>query len=161
VDNNFFVAEHRTREISERLEGAGITWWGEARPDTLMDFSDSTWRQMKNGGCKMIFFGAQSSSNEVLAPMDKGGPQSADTVLQLAERSRQFGIIPEFSFVLGTPTENVDGQIERDIQYIRRIKAINPESEIVIYVYSPVSFDDAGLLHEARRLGFDFPKNLT
>ena len=46
IDNNFFVAEHRTREISERLRHGGITWWGEARPDTLMEFSDTTWRVM-------------------------------------------------------------------------------------------------------------------
>src|SRR5262249_39317090 len=146
IDNNFFVAEYRTGEIAERLRGRGITWWGEARPDTLMEFSDATWRSMRDGGCKMIFFGAESSSNEVLAQMDKGGTQNSDTVLQLAERAKQFGVVPEFSFVLGTPSDDVDAQIEQDIRYIRRIKAINPQSEIVIYVYSPVCFDDAGLL---------------
>ncbi len=160
VDNNFFVSEHRTREIAERLRGARITWWGEARPDTLMAFSDSAWSAMRDGGCKMIFFGAESSSDEVLLQMDKGGTQTADTVLHLTERMKKFGIIPEFSFVLGTPSDNVDAQIERDIQYIRRIKAINPRSEIVIYLYSPVFFDDAALLHQARAFGFDFPKRL-
>jgi anaerobic magnesium-protoporphyrin IX monomethyl ester cyclase len=161
VDNNFFVAEHRTREIAERLRGKGITWWGEARPDTLLEFSDSTWRAMREGGCKMIFFGAESSSDDVLARMDKGGTQTSDTVLRLAERMREIGIIPEFSFVLGTPASDVEAQIERDIQYIRRIKAINPQSEIVIYVYSPVAFDDAGLLQQARQFGFEFPKQLV
>ena len=160
IDNNFFVAEHRTEEIAERLRGSGITWWGEARPDTLMGFSDSTWRTMRDGGCKMIFFGAESSSDEVLAQMDKGGTQTSDTVLQLAERAREFGIIPEFSFVLGTPSNDMDAQIENDIRYIRRIKAINPGSEIVIYIYSPVCFDDAELLQQARRFGFEFPKRL-
>jgi radical SAM superfamily enzyme YgiQ (UPF0313 family) len=161
VDNNFFVAEHRTREIAERLKGSGITWWGEARPDTLMEFTDSTWRTMRDGGCQMIFFGAESSSADVLARMDKGGTQTPDTVLQLAERMKQFGIVPEFSFVLGTPSSDVDAQIERDIQYIRRIKSINPRSEIVIYIYSPVAFDDAELLQQARTFGFDFPKQLV
>jgi anaerobic magnesium-protoporphyrin IX monomethyl ester cyclase len=161
IDNNFFVGEHRTHEIAERLVLKGIAWWGEARPDTLMDFSDSTWRTMRDSGCKMIFFGAESSSNDVLAQMDKGGTQTSDTVLQLAERAKEFGIIPEFSFVLGTPSSDVDAQIERDIQYIRRIKAINPGSEIVIYIYSPVSFDDAELLRQAREFGFEFPRQLT
>ncbi len=160
VDNNFFVAEHRTREIAERLRGSGITWWGEARPDTVMEFSDSTWRAIRDGGCKMIFFGAESSSDAVLSQMDKGGTQTADTVLQLAERTKQFDIVPEFSFVLGTPSDNVDAQIERDIQYIRLIKSINARSEIVIYLYSPVSFDDAELLRQARRFGFQFPQRL-
>ncbi len=161
VDNNFFVAEHRMLEIAERLTDSGIAWWGEARPDTLMDFSDSTWRTMRKGGCKMIFFGAESSSDEVLAQMNKGGTQGSDTVLRLAERAKEFGIIPEFSFVLGTPSDEVDRQIERDIQYIRRIKTINPQSEIVIYIYSPVSFDDAELMRSANRFGFQFPSRLT
>ncbi len=161
IDNNFFVAEHRTAKIAERLRGSGITWWGEARPDTLMEFSGDTWRKMRDGGCKMIFFGAESSSGDVLALMDKGGTQTSDTVLELAARIRRFGIIPEFSFVLGTPGDDVEAQIERDIRYIRRIKSINPASEIVIYVYSPVSFDDAALLERARACGFEFPKQLV
>jgi len=161
IDNNFFVAEHRTLEIAERLRRGGITWWGEARPDTLMDFSDATWRTMRDSGCKMIFFGAESSSDEVLAQMDKGGTQTSDTVLQLAGRMKEFGIVPEFSFVLGTPSDDVDAAIERDIRYIRRIKTINPRSEIVIYIYSPVSFDDADLLRQARKFGFTFPSQLT
>jgi len=161
IDNNFFVGEHRTHEIAERFVSKDISWWGEARPDTLMDFSNSTWRLMRQSGCKMIFFGAESSSNEVLAQMDKGGTQTSDTVLQLAERAKEFDIIPEFSFVLGTPSSDVDAQIDRDIQYIRRIKAINPKSEIVIYIYSPVSFDDAELLRHARKFGFEFPNKLT
>jgi anaerobic magnesium-protoporphyrin IX monomethyl ester cyclase len=161
IDNNFFVAEHRTAEIAERLRGGGLSWWGEARPDTVMEFSDATWRAMREGGCKMIFFGAESSSDDVLSLMDKGGTQTSDTVLQLAKRSKEFEIIPEFSFVLGTPGDDLDTQIEQDIRYIRRIKQINSASEIVIYLYSPVSFDDAELLRQAGRFGFKFPKELT
>jgi radical SAM superfamily enzyme YgiQ (UPF0313 family) len=109
----------------------------------------------------MIFFGAESSSQETLALMDKGGKQTPDTVLELAARARTFDIIPEFSFVLGTPSDDVDAQIDRDIRYIRRIKEINPASEIVIYVFSPVFFDDTDLLEKSRELGFRFPTRLV
>jgi hypothetical protein len=126
-----------------------------------MLYSDATWRAMRDSGCKMIFFGAESSSAETLELMDKGGRQTPDTVLQLAARAKTFDIIPEFSFVLGTPSDDVDGQIERDIRYIRRIKEINPQSEIVIYVFSPVFFDDTDLLRKSRELGFEFPGTLT
>ena len=47
VDNNFFVAEKRTLEIAAGLRGGGIAWWAEARPDTLMMYSDATWRAMR------------------------------------------------------------------------------------------------------------------
>lgn len=160
VDNNFFVAERRTQEIAAGLMGQGISWWGEARPDTLMLYSDATWQAMRESGCKMIFFGAESSSEDVLELMDKGGNQTPGTVLELAERAKKFDIIPEFSFVLGTPSNDVGAQIDRDIRYIRRIKEINPKSEIVIYVFSPVFFDDAGLLQKSQELGFAFPGRL-
>jgi radical SAM superfamily enzyme YgiQ (UPF0313 family) len=160
VDNNFFVAEKRTLEITAGLRGRGISWWAEARPDTLMLYSDATWRAMRDSGCKMIFFGAESSSAETLELMDKGGKQTPDMVLELAARAKSFDIIPEFSFVLGTPSNDVDGQLDRDIRYIRRIKQINPKSEIVIYVFSPVFFDDADLLRKAQEFGFQFPKSL-
>ena len=160
VDNNFFVAEKRSVEIAGRLSGRGIAWWAEARPDTLMLYSGATWRAMRDSGCKMIFFGAESSSKETLALMDKGGKQTPDMVLELAARAKTFDIIPEFSFVLGTPSDDVDGQIDRDIRYIRKIKEINPSSEIVLYVFSPVFFDDADLLQKSKEFGFEFPKTL-
>src|SRR5579883_1580064 len=106
VDNNFFVAERRTQEIAAGFQGQRIAWWAEARPDTLMMYSDATWKSMRDSGCKMIFFGAESSSENVLELMDKGGKQTPDMVLELAARAKAFDIIPEFSFVLGTPSDD-------------------------------------------------------
>lgn len=161
VDNNFFVAEKRTRNIAEGLLGQGLAWWGEARPDTVMHYSDATWRKMAASGCRMMFFGVESSSAETLELMDKGGTQTPDLVLDLARRMKEFDVIPEFSFVLGTPGSDVGRGIDRDIRYIRRIKEINPKSEIIIYVYSPVSFEDAPMFQKAREYGFKFPEKLT
>jgi anaerobic magnesium-protoporphyrin IX monomethyl ester cyclase len=161
IDNNFFVAEKRTFDIAEGLCGQGIAWWGEARPDTVMHYGDATWRQMGESGCRMMFFGVESSSDAVLKLMDKGGTQTPRMVLDLARRMHAFGIIPEFSFVLGAPSEDVGRDIDRDIEYIRRIKEINPAAEIIIYVYSPVSFEDAALFQKAQEYGFAFPQKLT
>ena len=160
VDNNFFVSEERCREIAERLSGSGIRWWGEARPDTMMGFSDATWRRMAEGGLHMVFYGVESSSAPILKAIGKGGTQTGEMVLDLARRTKEFGIIPEFSFVLGTPSDDVDADIDRDILYIRQIKRINPSTEIVIYLYSPVHFDDATLFQQAQEHGFAFPKQL-
>ena len=160
VDNNFFVSERRCLEIAERLKETGIRWWGEARPDTMMGFSDQTWRAMADSGLQMVFFGVESRSQSVLDTMDKGGTQTPEMVLELAERTKKFGVTPEFSFVLGTPSNDVDDDIERDIRYIRQIKEVNPRSEIVIYVYSPVHFDDATLFQRAKEHGFRFPSRL-
>jgi anaerobic magnesium-protoporphyrin IX monomethyl ester cyclase len=159
-DNNFFVSEKRCYEISEKIRHLNIGWWGEARPDTVMKFSDETLTMMKNAGCRMIFFGAESGSEEILKLMHKGGTQDSKTVPALADRLKKFGIVPEFSFVLGNPTEHVFQDIKKDIKYIRGVKKVNPDSEIIIYTYSPVNFEDSEMSLASKMKGFDYPKSL-
>ena len=43
--------------------------------------------------------------------------------------------------------------------YIRTIKQVNPATEVILYVYSPVPVEGA-LGQEARALGFTFPETL-
>ena len=159
-DENFFTRQQRTHEFSEMMVGKGITWWGEGRPDTVLAYSDDTLHAMRRGGCKMIFFGAESSSQEILDRMNKGGTQTPDTVIRLAERLKRFDIVPEFSFVLGSPGDDVDADIDRDIAFIRRVKSINPRAEIILYTYAPVVFEDSELFSIGRRYGFRFPESL-
>lgn len=159
-DNNFFVSEKRVYEFSYLIKDLNIGWWGEARPDTVMKFSDDTWEIMKLSGCKMIFFGAESANDDILKLMHKGGTQNADTLIQLAEKSKKFGIIPEMSFVLGNPTNNVAKDIDNELKFIKKIKQINPDTEIIIYTYSPVNFEDSEISLAAKLKGFDYPKSL-
>jgi radical SAM superfamily enzyme YgiQ (UPF0313 family) len=159
-DENFFTSEKRVAEFSALMIDKGISWWGEGRPDTVLAYSDETLRLMRRAGCTMIFFGAESSSEETLFKMHKGGTQTPGTVLQLAERLRKFSITPEFSFVLGGPGKDIDADIERDIRFIRRVKAINPRSEIILYIYAPVVFEDSELSRLAKEHGFRFPTTL-
>ncbi|MER3523139.1 MAG: radical SAM protein [Ignavibacteria bacterium] len=159
-DNNFFTSEKRTYEFADRIRGQGIAWWGEARPDTMLQYADATWRLMQQSGCKMIFFGAESSSQSVLDLMKKGGTQTPDTTLELVTKMKEVGIVPELSFVLGNPTDNPERDIEEDIAYIRNVKQLNPDAEIIIYIYSPVFFDEAELFQSARAYGFAYPRRL-
>jgi radical SAM superfamily enzyme YgiQ (UPF0313 family) len=159
-DENFFTSEKRTHEFSEKLIGRELAWWGEGRPDTVLDYSDETLGLMARGGSKMIFFGAESASEETLKQMNKGGTQTPDTVIRLAERLKRFGIIPEFSFVFGNPSNDVDGDFDRNIRFIRKIKEVNPLAEIIMYMYAPVVFDESELFRQAGQFGFQFPQTL-
>jgi radical SAM superfamily enzyme YgiQ (UPF0313 family) len=159
-DDNFFVSEKRTLEFSERVKPLGISWWGEGRSDTLLKYSDRTLREMRAAGCRMIFTGAESSSEETLSLMNKGGTQSPETILDFARRIKEFDIVPEFSFIFGSPDEEIDRQIEADIAFIRRIKDVNPRSEIIFYVYAPVLLPGAKIFELAKKYGFDYPKTL-
>jgi radical SAM superfamily enzyme YgiQ (UPF0313 family) len=111
----------------------------------------------------MIFFGAETGNDEILKKMDKGGTQSAAGIRNFAARMAKFDIIPEYSFVLGTPADNPEQsmkQIEQDIAFIKEIKQINPKTEIIIYVYSPVPTEGSAMYKKVLQSGFHFPEKL-
>lgn len=162
-DNNFFVSEKRVRAFSELMLGENMNWWGEGRIDTIDQFSDDTLALMRRSGCRMIFFGAETGNDALLKQMDKGGKQTGEQIRRFAARMKRFDIIPEYSFVLGMPAdtpEQVWAQIEADIAFIKEIKAINPDTEIIIYVYSPVPTEGSELYERIVQAGFSFPKTL-
>jgi radical SAM superfamily enzyme YgiQ (UPF0313 family) len=162
-DSNFFVSEKRVVEFSKLIKKEKLTWWGEGRIDTIDKYSDESLALMRAAGCKMIFHGAESGNDEMLKKMDKGGTQSGEQIKRFAARMAKFDIIPEYSFVVGTPAateEEVNKQIDFDIQFIRETKKINPKTEIIIYVYSPVPTEGSQLSYDVIKSGFHFPKTL-
>lgn len=161
-DNNFFTSRKRTAQFSDELlrRDLKISWWGEGRPDTLEKYPDEVLSSMRRSGCKMVFLGAESGSALRLKQMNKGGTQTPETILRLAERFRTHDIIPEFSFVLGAPADDVGAAIDEDLRFIRRVKKVNPRSEIIIYVYSAVPLEGSSLLNDVKAAGFAFPEKL-
>ena len=162
-DNNFFVSEKRTVEFSKLIKPEQMIWWGEGRIDTIDKYSDESLALMRESGCRMIFFGAETGNDEILKKMDKGGTQTAEGMRKFVARMAKFDIIPEYSFVLGTPAETpeqVMKQIDQDIAFIKQIKQINPQTEIVIYVYSPVPVEGSDMYERVLKTGFHFPENL-
>jgi radical SAM superfamily enzyme YgiQ (UPF0313 family) len=140
-----------------------MVWWGEGRIDTIDKYKDETLALMRESGCKMIFNGAETGNDEILKKMDKGGTQSGKQIRAFAARMKKFDIIPEYSFVLGTPAETpekVMEYIDQDIAFIKEIKEINPDTEIVIYTYSPVPTEGSELFKKSQESGFRFPETL-
>ncbi|MFZ4796088.1 MAG: B12-binding domain-containing radical SAM protein [Bacteroidia bacterium] len=162
-DNNFFVSEKRVIEFSNLMMNENMIWWGEGRIDTIHKYKDETLALMRKAGCKMIFFGAETGNDEVLKKMDKGGTQTGKQIIEFAARMKKFDIIPEYSFVLGTPAdteEEVTKQIDFDIDFIKKIKTVNPDTEIIIYVYSPVPTEGSEMYEKVLASGFRFPQKL-
>jgi anaerobic magnesium-protoporphyrin IX monomethyl ester cyclase len=162
-DNNFFVSEQRAVEFARLIEKENMHWWGEARIDTMDKYTDESLSLLRKSGCVMIFFGAESGNDEVLKKMDKGGRQSRQQILSFAARLRQFDIIPEYSFVLGTPAgtqKETEKQIDQEIEFIKEVKKVNPRTEIIIYIFSPVPSEGTDLYNEVIRQGFAFPEKL-
>ena len=105
-DNNFFVSEKRAVEFAHLIAPEKMKWWAEGRIDTMNQYSDESFQILSESGCAMIFFGAESCNDGLLKMMDKGGTQSGKKTKSFAARIRKFGIIPEYSFVLGLPGES-------------------------------------------------------
>jgi radical SAM superfamily enzyme YgiQ (UPF0313 family) len=138
-DNNFFLNESHTRDLAERLMPLKLKWWSEGRIDAVLRYSDDTLDALRRAGSAMIFFGAESGSDAALAAMNK--QLTSDQTLALAERIGKFGIIPEFSFVVGNPADP-EGDTRETINFIRRIKRLNPHAEIIVQHYIPTPHPD-------------------
>src|SRR3984957_5289731 len=133
-DMNFFLREDHARDLMDRIAPLNLRWWCEARVDIMSRYSDETMQAIKKAGCAMIFFGAESGSDWALEEMQKG--ITTEQTLTMARRTRQFGIIPEFSFVVGNP-KDPERDTRETLRFIRRIKKINPDSEIIVQHYTP------------------------
>ena len=133
-DSNFFLGEDHAVEFCSRVTDLSISWWCESRIDAMLRFSDRTWRLIKESGLKMVFFGAESGSDEVLRKMDKR--LTTEQTLEVAAKTREYGIIPEFSFVLGDPDEP-EAEIENTLAFVRKLKTVNPSMELITYFYTP------------------------
>ena len=158
-DMDFFVSEDRAVAIAEGLAGQEIAWWGLGRVDTLMTYSDASFEKLARGGVKMIFMGAESGDDETLKLMNKGGGSGTAQTLAIVERMKAYSIVPELSFVLGNPPDPA-ADVEKTIGFIRKVKAINPATELILYLYTPTPQEGSLLLDEAVRLGFRFPQTL-
>ena len=133
-DHNFFDSEEAALPAIEVLARMKMPWWCYARADTLAKFSTGTWELLRKSRFTMAYIGAEAASDEGLKRMRKGS--RVEHTLEVARRCREYGVIPEFSFVLGGP-EDPEGEIEKTFQFIRRIKQVHPSCEVILYFYSP------------------------
>src|SRR5690606_39521623 len=61
-------------------------------------------------------------------------------------------------FVLGNPPDP-EADVVQTLDFVRSVKRVNPRSEIILYMYTPVPL--SGELYErARASGFRFPETL-
>ena len=133
-DHNFFDREETSVPILDVLGQLQMPWWCYARTDALAGFRAATWEKIRKSRLRMAYVGAEAASDEALKRMRKGS--RVEHTIEVARRCREYGVIPEFSFVLGGPGDP-EGEIEETFEFVRRLKTLNPESEIVLYFYSP------------------------
>jgi anaerobic magnesium-protoporphyrin IX monomethyl ester cyclase len=164
LDSNFFCSHSRTMEFCGLMRGQNIRWWAEGRVDTLNQYPDEELRLIRDSGCVLVFMGAESGNDQLLSQINKGPGFRSDDTREVVRRFRHAGIIPELSFVLGLPDSSPDRvmhQIRDDIRFIRSLKRVNPDTEVVLYLFSPVPFQSSKLNETVQRFGLEFPASLS
>ena len=134
-DHNFFDREADTAPLLEVLAKLQLPWWCFARADALLNLSQSSWALVRKSRLRMAYIGAESPSDWLLHDLRKG--TRIDQTLAAVEICRTNGVIPELSFMLAPP-QDPEGETERTFDFIRHIKRIHPQTEIMLYIYAPL-----------------------
>jgi radical SAM superfamily enzyme YgiQ (UPF0313 family) len=134
-DHNFFDREEDMIPLLEVMAKLEMPWWCYARADALLKLSESSWKLVRKSRLKMAYIGAESPSGQMLKEIRKG--TRPDQTLQVAELCRRNGVIPELSFMVAPP-QNAEEETEHTFEFIRELKQINPQAEIIVYVYTPL-----------------------
>lgn len=134
-DHNFFDREEDMVPLLELLARFQLPWWCFGRSDALLNLSERSWSLVRKSKLRMTYIGAESPSDSLLHDVRKG--TRSEQTLEVVKRCRSEGVIPELSFMLAPP-QDPEGETERTFDYIRHIKRVHPQTEIMIYLYAPL-----------------------
>lgn len=134
-DHNFFDREEDTVPLLEVLAKLELPWWCFARADALLNLTDRSWAMVRKSRLRMAYIGAESPSDWLLHDVRKG--TRTDQTLEAVEKCRRNGVIPELSFMLAPPQDPY-GETDRTFEFIRQIKRLHPQTEIMLYIYAPL-----------------------
>lgn len=134
-DHNFFDREVDMVPLLEVLAKYEMPWWCFARSDALANLSESSWALVKKSRLRMAYIGAESPSDWLLHDIRKG--TSTDQTFEAIRACRAHGVVPELSFMLAPPRDP-EGETEKTFEFIRKIKHLYPETEVMVYIYTPL-----------------------
>jgi anaerobic magnesium-protoporphyrin IX monomethyl ester cyclase len=134
-DHNFFDREVDMAPLLEVLAKFELPWWCFARADALLNLSERSWALVRKSGLRMTYIGAESPSDWLLHDIRKG--THSDQTVEVVDKCRSHGVIPELSFMLAPP-EDPEGETEKTFEFIRLIKRRHPATEIMLYIYTPL-----------------------
>lgn len=134
-DHNFFDREVDMQPLLQILAKHELPWWCFARSDAMLNLSERSWAMLRKSRLRMAYIGAESPSPWLLHDIRKG--TRPDQTLAAIEACRGHGVIAELSFMVAPPRDP-EGETEKTFDFIRLIKRRYPETEVMIYVYTPL-----------------------
>jgi len=151
IGDNFTINKRRTIEICNLIkkDKLDIEWVCETRVDLI---SRELLKEMKDAGCRAIWFGVESGSPRILSKINKG--ITLDQVVHAFKLCREEGIKIDCSFMLGIPGETVN-DMNATFGFAKKL---DPDWVLVAYVKTE-DFDYESTLEIQRRFHKEFNRS--
>lgn len=135
-DETFFTRSDRASAIAEVLleRRLRVTWAATMRADQGARLQEEGWKLCKRSGFRRAMVGVESGSQTMIDWMKKD--VTLDQVLITAERLRVHGIAGLFPFIVGFPDEPPES-VRETMRFIKRLRAMSPAFDAVVYFYQP------------------------
>jgi len=164
IDSNFFIGEERTRKFARGLidKRVNIKWGNvNGRTRQMSQYSDETWRLMKESGLECVFIGAESGDNETLEYMQKD--ITIEDTLKLTKLCAKYDIKILSSFLVGFPRSSspkacyktVEKEIKASFKLIEKMFKIYPRIRMMFSLYLP--YPSTALFKQSQELGLEIP----
>ncbi len=157
-DENFFLNRKRVEDFCDELikRNLNIKWETNTRANYFDNCSEDFMKKLKKSGCVVLAFGAESGSLEMLDYMKKD--ITPEQILNSVRLCTSYGILPNYSFMIGIPTEEKQDVVET-FQLVKKMKKISNEIGFLgPQIFRP--YPGCELYNECKKLGFNEPKDL-
>ncbi|MCX6779481.1 MAG: radical SAM protein [Candidatus Magasanikbacteria bacterium] len=159
-DENFFVDKNRAKLIVEGMikENLVIPWETTIRADYIRSgfVDDDFMAKLKQSGCYLLSFGAESGSPRILKKIKKD--ITPDQIVESARMCLKYGIIPQYSFMVGLPGEEKSDMM-MTLKLIDRLAKLSDKVQIL----GPQAFrpyPGSTLYEECLAAGWQAPQTL-
>lgn len=157
-DDNFFVSKSRVIEFCEKLLSRPyrLAWDAGAHVGLLLkNYDDATLRLVKESGCKQLYIGAESGSEEVMERINKKA--TVRQTFEYVEKMRKHGIKSFLSTVVCFPGVTSE-DIYATMDMILKCRDIDPNLGFRLFYYTP--YPATPLYESALQLGMKEPQSL-
>jgi radical SAM superfamily enzyme YgiQ (UPF0313 family) len=131
-DENFFVDIGRAKKIIDGMiaENLIIPWETTVRADYLRSgmVDDELMAKLKQSGCYLLSFGAESGSPNILKKIKKD--VMPEQIMCSAKMCLKYGITPQYSFMIGLPGEEKK-DMHLTLKLIDRLLALGGDIQIL------------------------------
>lgn len=131
-DENFFVDLSRAGDIAEGMikNNFVMPWESTIRADYCRrpELTDEFLKKIRESGCYLFSFGAESGSPRILKKINKD--IAPEDILNSAKRTLKAGIIPQYSFMCGLPGETVQDMM-LTVDLIDGLMKLSPNIQIL------------------------------